>query len=84
MYKDEAYNLEDRKNSKVGLTKVNTAFKGDGCEAGRGYTDLNQVEREWATQVLKMWKRPEKPKTFKELRSINSHDKKDYFENILF
>ena len=31
-----------------------------------------------------MWKPSAKPKTFKELKNLNNHKKKDYFENILF
>ena len=47
-YKSEAYDLEDRKKIQIGVTKVNTAYKGEGCEAGRGFVPLNQVEKERA------------------------------------
>ena len=83
-YHDDAYDLQNPDRIRVGLSKVNTAFKGEGCEAGRGFIPLNQIEKERAAQVARMWKKPVKPKTFEELKKIDSHQKREYFDDILF
>ena len=47
-YHDPAYDLQDPDKIRIGVSKVNTAFKGEGCEAGRGFVPLNQIEKERA------------------------------------
>ena len=72
IYHDEAYDLADRKQIHVGITKINTAFK-----------TKQEIDNERAAMVLKMWK-PHHSKPFSELKKMDTHHKKDYLEEILY